>query len=223
MKNDEMKEKTITILKATGEKFQNIFTKKRLKQALILLVVAGIMGAGGSYFLHQNKVQAKLLEREARTQIILNMSKQDNINLISQDEAKDIAAQHINTTVDSLTFKNVYLEKYDLKDNDHDYKNKEHKKDRKKHNKKEHRRNEVDSTTHATEPVKQPTTTPSAQPAQSLGNAQQMLGRTPALQKNISTSYIYKVSCAQNKMNYKFTINAQTGKVLEVKTKASYF
>ena len=222
MKNDEMKEKALETLKSTGTKMQNIFTKKRLKNALVLLVVAGIMGAGGSYFVHQNKVQAKMLEREARSQIVMSMSQQERINLISQEEAKSIAAKNINTSLDSLTFKEVYLEKSDYKKNEHSYSNKEHKKDGKKHDRRAHTRDNIDGTTHATDRVEHAVATPSQPTPQSLNNLEKAKTNS-AMQLNTPTGYIYKVSCAKDKMNYKFTLDAQTGKVLEAKTKATYF
>jgi len=124
----------------TGKK---VFSPKHLKKGAGILVVLAIFGAGGKYFIHQNKVEAKTRAEEARTTLLQNMAAQNNITLKSTDEIKSTIAQALGADANQVTFQSVNLisptfdkadkgEKEDKKENKYKHEDK-HEKDKKEH------------------------------------------------------------------------------------------
>lgn len=91
---------------ATGKK---VFSPNHLKKGAGLLIVLAIIGAGGKYFVHQNKVEAKTRAVAARTTLLQNMAAQNNISLVSTDDVKNKVADALGKEVGQINFKNVNL------------------------------------------------------------------------------------------------------------------
>jgi len=91
---------------ATGKK---VFSPNHLKKGAVLLIVLAIIGAGGKYFVHQNKVEAKTRAMAARTTLLQNMAAQNNISLVSTDDVKNKVADALGKEVSQINFKSVNL------------------------------------------------------------------------------------------------------------------
>jgi hypothetical protein len=122
-------------IKETGKQ---VFSPRNLKRGAGALMVLAIVGAGGKYFIHQNKVEAKARTAEARTTLLQNLAAQNNIQLVSQDAVKDTVAQTLGTAADQVSFKSVNLVSpvFDREDG----KNKEKKEDKKSGHQREEKR-----------------------------------------------------------------------------------
>ena len=99
-------EKTGTTIKETGKK---IFTAPNLKKGASILILLAVVGAGGKYFLHQNKVEAKNRADEARTTLLQNLAAQKNIKLVSTDDVKNTVAQALGVDAGQVKFTSVNL------------------------------------------------------------------------------------------------------------------
>jgi hypothetical protein len=122
-------------IKETGKQF---FSPRNLKRGAGALVVLAVIGAGGKYFIHQNKAEAKARTAEARTTLLQNLAAQNNIQLVSQDAVKDTVAQTLGTAADQVSFKSVNLVSpvFDREDG----KNKDKKEDKKSGHQREEKR-----------------------------------------------------------------------------------
>jgi len=122
-------------IKETGKQ---VFSPRNLKRGAGALVVLAVIGAGGKYFIHQNKAEAKARTAEARTTLLRNLAAQNNIQLVSQDAVKDTVAQTLGSAADQISFKSVNLVSpvFDREDG----KNKEKKEDKKSGHQREEKR-----------------------------------------------------------------------------------
>ena len=93
-------------IKETGKQ---VFSPRNLKRGAGALVVLAVIGAGGKYFIHQNKAEAKARTAEARTTLLRNLAAQNNIQLVSPDAVKDAVAQTLGSAADQVSFKSVNL------------------------------------------------------------------------------------------------------------------
>ena len=93
-------------IKETGKQ---VFSPRNLKRGAGALVVLAVIGAGGKYFIHQNKAEAKARTAEARTTLLRNLAAQNNIQLVSPDAVKDAVAQTLESAADQVSFKSVNL------------------------------------------------------------------------------------------------------------------
>jgi hypothetical protein len=127
----------INNIKETGKK---VFSPRNLKKGAGLLVVLAVIGAGGKYFVHQNKVEAKSRAEAARTTLLQNMAAKNNISLVSTDEVKSAVADALGTDPTQVTFKSVNLVAPSFGKDEKKIDNHKDKHDKdKKENKKEHR------------------------------------------------------------------------------------
>ena len=122
-------------IKETGKQ---VFSPRNLKRGAGALVVLAVIGAGGKYFIHQNKAEAKARTAEARTTLLRNLAAQNNIQLVSPDAVKDAVAQTLGSAADQVSFKSVNLVSpaFDREDG----KNKEKKEDKKSGHQREEKR-----------------------------------------------------------------------------------
>lgn len=117
-----------------------IVTKPRLKKLGALLVLAAIVTGGASYYLHEQKIAHRTAAAAARSAMITAQAERENVSLISEAEARAIAATAIGKDERALTFRRVELinaadrdekhEKRDKHDNDKKHEKGEHRKDR---------------------------------------------------------------------------------------------
>ena len=98
--------KTGNSIMATGKK---IFTARNLKRDASILVLLAVVGAGGKYMLHQNKVEAKNRADAARTTLLQNLATQNNVTLASTDDVKNKVAQALGVDAAQVNFTSVNL------------------------------------------------------------------------------------------------------------------
>lgn len=88
---------------------QHILTKRNGKIFLSLCVVCAIAAGGGHYYLHQQHQQHQAERLAAISQMIQAQAAEQNVSLISEDQARAAAAKAVGKDEGSLTFKRVAL------------------------------------------------------------------------------------------------------------------
>ena len=86
-----------------------IVTKSRLKKLGALLVLAAVVAGGASYYMHEQKIAHRTAAAAAQTAMITAQAERENISLISEDQARSIAAEAIGKDENALTFRHVEL------------------------------------------------------------------------------------------------------------------
>lgn len=128
-----------------------IVTKSRLKKLGVLLVLAAVVTGGASYYMHEQKIAHRTAAAAAQTAMITAQAERESVSLISEAEARAIAATAVGKDESTLTFRRVDLTNAadrDEKRNKHDKRDK-HDKDKKheKGEKHKERRDRGDVTT----------------------------------------------------------------------------
>ena len=86
-----------------------IVTKSRLKKLGALLVLAAVVTGGASYYMHEQKIAHRTAAAAARSAMITAQAERENVSLISETEARSIAAAAIGKDESALTFRRVEL------------------------------------------------------------------------------------------------------------------
>ena len=110
-----------------------IVTKSRLKKLGVLLVLAAVVTGGASYYMHEQKIAHRTAAAAAQTAMMTAQAERENVSLISEAEARSIAATAVGKDESTLTFRRVDLTNAadrDEKRNKHDKRDK-HDKDKK--------------------------------------------------------------------------------------------
>ena len=190
--------KTGNSIMETGKK---VFTARNLKKGASILSLLAVVGAGGKYFLHQNKVEARNRADEARTTLLQNLAAQNNVQLASTEDVKNKVAQALGTDAAQVKFTSVNLispeftrdggqgdkhERGDKHGVEHEREDK-HEREEKYGRGDKHEREEKSDRG-------------DRQPQQ--------------LQRRSGTPLLYSVKCTKDNVNYKFLVGAQNGKIL---------
>ena len=188
-----------------------VFTPARLKKAVALAVLVGIVSAGGAYYHHGQAEARSIAEKQARSEMVAAQAEQRGIVLLDEAKVWSIAAEAIGKSESELDFRSVYLT---AKDHDRDGKYHKNHRDGKhdawhdgahdgKHYDGEHRdgRYMHDRDEH-------PGMMPQTAPAQATDAA----NGQPAPQPMFHPTY--KVKCYAGSVKYKLRIDAVTGTVL---------
>ncbi len=190
--------KTGNSIMETGKK---VFTARNLKKGASILILLAVVGAGGKYFLHQNKVEARNRADEARTTLLQNLAAQNNVQLASTEDVKNKVAQALGTDAAQVKFTSVNLispeftrdggqgdkhERGDKHGVEHEREDK-HEREEKYGRGDKHEREEKSDRG-------------DRQPQQ--------------LQRRSGTPLLYSVKCTKDNVNYKFLVGAQNGKIL---------
>lgn len=226
MTNEETKAKLINI----WQKSTSVINKRNLKKYAGAMVIVAVFGSGASYVVHQNKAEAKRAASAARTELLQNMAAQEGRHVLSTQEAQAVVARALKAEPSAISFSSVNLLS---KQEDKDHHKKEGR-EQKEHSKKigaktqqfmqlyqpEKNREKLP----ATAPQEQKST---AQPAQTLPEqAQQPQTIQPGKQDQPAASVqvqkqqpkaeplFYQIKCTKDKVQYKFLLNAEDGKVL---------
>lgn len=110
-----------------------IVTKSRLKKLGVLLVLAAVVTGGASFYMHEQKIAHRTAAAAAQTAMMTAQAERENVSLISEAEARSIAATAVGKDESTLTFRRVDLTNAadrDEKRNKHDKRDK-HDKDKK--------------------------------------------------------------------------------------------
>lgn len=188
---------------------KRVFTPARLKKAVALAVLIGIVSAGGAYYHHSQAEARSVMEKQARSEMIAAQASQRSVVLIDESHVRIIAAEAIGKSEAELDFRSVYLtmKDYDDRDGKHDRK---HKRDR-KHDREErweHQRGDHPAM------IAPPPTAPAenavpATPTQAAHPAQ------PApMTGHPDFRPVYKVKCYAGNVEYELCIDAVTGTVI---------
>ena len=190
--------KTGNSIMETGKK---VFTARNLKKGASILILLAVVGAGGKYFLHQNKVEARNRADEARTTLLQNLAAQNNVQLASTEDVKNKVAQALGTDAAQVKFTSVNLispeftrdggqgdkhERGDKHGVEHEREDK-HEREEKYGRGDKHEREEKSDRG-------------DRQPQQ--------------LQRRSGAPLLYSVKCTKDNVNYKFLVGAQDGKIL---------
>lgn len=190
--------KTGNSIMETGKK---VFTARNLKKGASILILLAVVGAGGKYFLHQNKVEARNRADEARTTLLQNLAAQNNVQLASTEDVKNKVAQALGTDAAQVKFTSVNLispeftrdggqgdkhERGDKHGVEHEREDK-HEREEKYGRGDKHEREEKSDRG-------------DRQPQQ--------------LQRRSGAPLLYSVKCTKDNVNYKFLVGAQNGKIL---------
>ena len=182
----------------TGKK---VFTARNLKKGASILILLAVVGAGGKYFLHQNKVEARNRADEARTTLLQNLAAQNNVQLASTEDVKNKVAQALGTDAAQVKFTSVNLispeftrdggqgdkhERGDKHGVEHEREDK-HEREEKYGRGDKHEREEKSDRG-------------DRQPQQ--------------LQRRSGAPLLYSVKCTKDNVNYIFLVGAQDGKIL---------
>lgn len=183
-------------------KIKQVFTPKRIKIIVAILVVCAIAAGGGAWYQHQQKQERRAQIQAAQTRVVQYQADQQHVTLIDENKAKEIAANVIGKDAASLTFKEVKLEnKWD----DDDFRRGEHRNGKKDHGQ-----------------GQQP---PQGAQAAPNPNAPAALGPAPAQapqaqqQPAPATQFlpVYDIEVRDGAVEYDIEINAVTGDVLQSK------
>ena len=199
---------------------KRVFTPARLKKAVALAVLIGIVSAGGAYYHHSQAEARSAMEKQARSEMIAAQASQRSVVLIDESHVRTIAAEAIGKSEAELDFRSVYLTMWDHDDRDgkHDGK--------RKHDRKHGRDDRRDRGRHE---MMAPQPTAPAAPADANGNAAAVppMGTAPAqaappAQPTPNMGHpdfrpVYKVKCYAGNVEYKLYIDAVTGTVLSSK------
>ena len=190
--------KTGNSIMETGKK---VFTARNLKKGASILILLAVVGAGGKYFLHQNKVEAKNRADEARTTLLQNLAAQNNVQLASTEDVKNKVAQALGTDAAQVKFTSVNLispeftrdggqgdkhERGDKHGVEHEREDKHEREEKYGRGDKHEREEKADRG--------------DRQPQQ--------------LQRRSGAPLLYSVKCTKDNVNYKFLVGAQNGKIL---------
>lgn len=97
-----------------------IVTKSRLKKLGALLVLAAVVTGGASYYMHEQKIAHRTAAAAAQTAMITAQAERENVSLISEAEARAIAATAVGKDESTLTFRRVDLTNAADRDEKHD-------------------------------------------------------------------------------------------------------
>ena len=190
--------KTGNSIMETGKK---VFTARNLKKGASILILLAVVGAGGKYFLHQNKVEARNRADEARTTLLQNLAAQNNVQLASTEDVKNKVAQALGTDAAQVKFTSVNLispeftrdggqgdkhERGDKHGVEHEREDKHEREEKYGRGDKHEREEKADRG--------------DQQPQQ--------------LQRRSGAPLLYSVKCTKDNVNYKFLVGAQDGKIL---------
>ena len=190
--------KTGNSIMETGKK---VFTARNLKKGASILILLAVVGAGGKYFLHQNKVEARNRADEASTTLLQNLAAQNNVQLASTEDVKNKVAQALGTDAAQVKFTSVNLispeftrdggqgdkhERGDKHGVEHEREDK-HEREEKYGRGDKHEREEKSDRG-------------DQQPQQ--------------LQRRSGAPLLYSVKCTKDNVNYIFLVGAQDGKIL---------
>lgn len=190
--------KTGNSIMETGKK---VFTARNLKKGASILILLAVVGAGGKYFLHQNKVEARNRADEARTTLLQNLAAQNNVQLASTEDVKNKVAQALGTDAAQVKFTSVNLispeftrdggqgdkhERGDKHGVEHEREDKHEREEKYGRGDKHEREEKADRG--------------DRQPQQ--------------LQRRSGAPLLYSVKCTKDNVNYKFLVGAQNGKIL---------
>ena len=190
--------KTGNSIMETGKK---VFTARNLKKGASILILLAVVGAGGKYFLHQNKVEARNRADEASTTLLQNLAAQNNVQLASTEDVKNKVAQALGTDAAQVKFTSVNLispeftrdggqgdkhERGDKHGVEHEREDK-HEREEKYGRGDKHEREEKSDRG-------------DRQPQQ--------------LQRRSGAPLLYSVKCTKDNVNYIFLVGAQDGKIL---------
>ena len=190
--------KTGNSIMETGKK---VFTARNLKKGASILILLAVVGAGGKYFLHQNKVEARNRADEASTTLLQNLAAQNNVQLASTEDVKNKVAQALGTDAAQVKFTSVNLispeftgdggqgdkhERGDKHGVEHEREDKHEREEKYGRGDKHEREEKADRG--------------DRQPQQ--------------LQRRSGTPLLYSVKCTKDNVNYKFLVGAQNGKIL---------
>lgn len=186
-----------------------IVTKSRLKKLGALLVLAAVVTGGASYYMHEQKIAHRTAAAAAQTAMITAQAERENVSLISEAEARAIAATAVGKDESTLTFRRVDLTNAADRDEKHDKRDRheKHGKDKKheKGEKHKERRDRGDVTPEdyfklalaqrdrgaaaqvANAPAPQPAGAPAAPPQTTPANAAQPPVGAPAPMDGMST------------------------------------
>lgn len=95
-------------------KLRSSFTPKARKRLAIGLVAVLIAGGAGSAGIHYYKMQQHIKTDQARTAMLKVRAEKENLNLLSEDQIKTIAAENMGVSEGSIQFKQISL--LDFKD-----------------------------------------------------------------------------------------------------------
>lgn len=190
--------KTGNSIMETGKK---VFTARNLKKGASILILLAVVGAGGKYFLHQNKVEARNRADEARTTLLQNLAAQNNVQLASTEDVKNKVAQALGTDAAQVKFTSVNLispeftrdggqgdkhERGDKHGVEHEREDKHEREEKYGRGDKHEREEKADRG--------------DRQPQQ--------------LQRRSGAPLLYSVKCTKDNVNYIFLVGAQDGKIL---------
>ena len=97
-----------------------IVTKSRLKKLGALLVLAAVVTGGASYYMHEQKIAHRTAAAAAQTAMITAQAERESVSLISEAEARAIAATAVGKDESTLTFRRVDLTNAADRDEKHD-------------------------------------------------------------------------------------------------------
>ena len=190
--------KTGNSIMETGKK---VFTARNLKKGASILILLAVVGAGGKYFLHQNKVEARNRADEDSTTLLQNLAAQNNVQLASTEDVKNKVAQALGTDAAQVKFTSVNLispeftrdggqgdkhERGDKHGVEHEREDKHEREEKYGRGDKHEREEKADRG--------------DQQPQQ--------------LQRRSGAPLLYSVKCTKDNVNYKFLVGAQNGKIL---------
>ncbi|WP_311650763.1 PepSY domain-containing protein [Selenomonas artemidis] len=196
-----------------------IVTKSRLKKLGALLVLAAVVTGGASYYMHEQKIAHRTAAAAAQTAMITAQAERESVSLISEAEARAIAATAVGKDESTLTFRRVDLTNAadrDEKRNKHDKRDK-HDKDKKheKGEKHKERRDRGDVTTEDYFKLVE-TQRDRGAPAPMDGMSTPPAPNAPAPMPEARPDFlpVYNVTCTDGTVKYKVRIDAATGNIL---------
>lgn len=190
-------------------KIKQVFTPKRIKIIVAVLVVCAIAAGGGAWYRHQQKAERRTQIQAAQTRVIQYQADQQHLALIDENKAKEIAASVIGKDAASLTFTEVKLEnKWD----DDDFRKGEHKKD-----KKDRGQGQPPQGPQAA-PNPQAPAAPAPAPGQAPADTAQPQPQPAAVPAPpVQFLPVYDIEVRDGAVEYDIEINAVTGDVLQSK------
>lgn len=168
---------------------KGIFTAKRIKIGVAVLVVCAIAAGGGAWYMHQQKMERRAQIAQAQMRMVQYQASERSLNLLDEAKIRSLAAQAVGVDESALTFKKVELEnKWD----DDDY-----------------RKGHGLARDYGDKGLKGPQGQPSAQPKQLQAPAAQ--GQIPGQPQFFP---VYEVEATVNGIEYDMEFNAVTGELL---------
>ena len=190
--------KTGNSIKETGKK---VFTAHNMKKGASILILLAVVGAGGKYFLHQNKVEAKNRADEARTTLLQNLAAQNNVQLASTEDVKNKVAQALGTDAAQVKFTSVNLISPEFtRDGGHGDKHERGDKHGVEHEREDKHEREEKYGRGDKHEREEKADRGDRQPQQ--------------LQRRSGAPLLYSVKCTKDNVNYIFLVGAQDGKIL---------